>query len=83
MTRSWRRSMEEGARAFEGACADPERAQQATLRRLLGYLAGSSFADEHGLDENTTYEEFKTAVPLREASEVVPYMDRVLAGKRT
>jgi hypothetical protein len=69
-------------RAFGAGLGDPERAQAATLERILRRAEGSVFARAHGLDARSGADGLRRAVPLRTYDELRPWIDRAVAGEQ-
>ncbi|MGB0639255.1 MAG: GH3 auxin-responsive promoter family protein [Myxococcota bacterium] len=61
---------------------DPKAAQKRRLKALLKAAKGTQFGEEHGLDDVTSLEAFRQAVPIRTHQEMLPWLDRVAAGEK-
>jgi len=67
---------------FEAAARDPERAQAAVLRALLGRNAETAFGRDHGFGRIAGPGDYRRAVPMRDYEGFRPYVRRVMAGER-
>ena len=54
--------------------------QQNVLQYLLKQGGKTVFGKDHGLENVTTYEDFKKAVPIRDYEAFVPYIDKIKNG---
>jgi GH3 auxin-responsive promoter len=70
-----------GHRAFRRALARPEAAQAARLRRLLERNVTSAYGRRHGFGRIRTPREYQDAVPIVEAEQLVPWVERVKNGE--
>ncbi len=70
------------AAEFALAARDPEKAQRARLRDILGRNAGTEYARTHGLDENTSPREYAARAPITTHQELAPWIDRLMKGER-
>ncbi|MCY2927966.1 MAG: GH3 auxin-responsive promoter family protein [Planctomycetota bacterium] len=57
--------------------------QECLLRELIERHRQTDFGRDHGFDRIRTYEDFRSAVPIRSYEEMLPYMQRVLEGHTT
>ncbi len=55
--------------------------QESILKMLLKTGSATVFGKDHGLAAVKTYDEFKTAVPIRDYEQFKPYIDQVREGK--
>jgi len=55
--------------------------QKRLLGKLLNQAHATAFARDHGLSPETTYEQFRNAVPVRDYEALRPYVDRVVKGE--
>ena len=55
--------------------------QETILKSLLKTGSGTLFGKDHGMAAVKTYEEFRTAVPVRDYEQFKPYIDQVREGK--
>ena len=55
--------------------------QEELLRRLAAAHAGSEFGKDHGFERIRSYEDFRSAVPVRTYEQLAPYVQRVLEGR--
>jgi hypothetical protein len=55
--------------------------QDALLRRLVEAHAASDFGRDHGFSRIRTYEDFRSAVPIRAHEAFSPYVRRMLEGR--
>lgn len=60
---------------------DAEATQRKVLSGLLGRAGGTSFGQDHRLDEVDEHMGLVQAVPLRDYEGLKPYLDRVVAGE--
>ena len=60
--------------------ANPYSYQHQIFQRLMHVGQGTVFGKDHGLNTETSYEEFKSQVPIRDYEGLKPYVDQVLAG---
>ena len=56
--------------------------QEAILQYLLKNAAKTSFGKEHDFSAIRTYEEYKTAVPIRDYEAFSPYIDKIKEGQQ-
>ena len=54
--------------------------QQAVLQYLLKQGGRTAFGKEHGFQNIKTYEDYKSAVPIRDYEAFVPYIDKIKDG---
>lgn len=66
--------------AFEVATRDPQRVQQAVLRRILARQVDTDFGRDHHFATVQTVEDFQRRVPVAGYDYVAPYMERVRKG---
>ncbi len=59
----------------------PEATQQRWLDQLLATARPTAFGRDHRLGDVQTYADFRQAVPVRDYEDLVPYLDRVVAGE--
>jgi len=55
--------------------------QQAIFKMLMKAVENTAFGKDHNLTANTTYDEFKKNVPLREYEQLKPYIERIKKGE--
>ncbi|HEX2606350.1 MAG TPA: GH3 auxin-responsive promoter family protein [Flavisolibacter sp.] len=55
--------------------------QDLILKELLKVAKTTEFGKDHHLQEVTTYEEFKKAVPIRDYEALKPYIEKIKEGK--
>jgi len=55
--------------------------QQQTLQQLLKQAANTAFGKDHQFQQITTYNDFKSRVPVRDYEDLRPYIDRMTAGE--
>ena len=60
--------------------SNPYAYQHKIFQRLMNVGQGTVFGKDHGLAANTSYDEFKTLVPIRDYEGLKPYVEQVLAG---
>lgn len=59
----------------------PHEAQNETLSYLTSVLESTDFGIDHGIKAQTTYEQWKALVPLRDYEALYPYVERILEGE--
>ncbi|NQX91742.1 MAG: GH3 auxin-responsive promoter family protein, partial [Flavobacteriales bacterium] len=59
----------------------PHDVQAEWFEKMMKAAEDTQFGKEHGLQSNTSYDEFKRRVPVRTYEEFKPYIDRSLAGE--
>ncbi len=59
----------------------PIEAQNETFSFLKSALAVTDFGRDHSISNSTTYEQWKTQIPLRDYEALFPYIDRILEGE--
>ncbi len=68
--------------AFASALADPRRAQEEVLRRIIRNNSRTAFGREYGLDEISTPEQFARRLPVLNYDEMQPWIDRIRQGEQ-
>ena len=68
-------------RAFLRAHERTAEVQEDLRRRLVAAHAGSEFGKDHGFERIRSYEDFRSAVPVRSYEQLAPYVQRVLDGR--
>jgi hypothetical protein len=61
--------------------AAPRRAQQRVLADVLAANAATDFGTEHGLPRVSDLDEFRRAVPIRTHEQLMPWIERTIAGE--
>lgn len=61
--------------------SQPVETQQKVFSSHMAVLAQTAFGRDHGITANTTYEQFKKQVPVRDYETLRPYLERVVAGE--
>lgn len=61
--------------------AHPIAAQDAVFNELIRGGRGTAFGQDHRFAEIKDYDQFKSAVPIRDYEGLKPYIDRVVAGE--
>jgi GH3 auxin-responsive promoter len=79
-TAAWLASALPAYRLFSRALADPERAQERVLRRLLAIGALSAFGRAHALHRVRTAQDFGSAVPLGTWDDHAPWVHSAASG---
>ncbi|MEM9830801.1 MAG: GH3 auxin-responsive promoter family protein [Bacteroidota bacterium] len=69
------------ARQQQQWSATPEKVQDKMLSNLLKGGRNTLFGKDHQLDQVSTYEEFRQAVPIRDYEDLKPYINRIIGGK--
>jgi len=68
-------------RAFMEAHRQTPRVQDSVLNELIAAHAATAFGRDHGFSSLRTYEDFRSAVPVRKYEDLRPYMERVFGGE--
>jgi hypothetical protein len=55
--------------------------QESILRQLIRIGRNTEYGKGHNLDNVNTYEEFRTAIPIRDYEQMRPYIDKIKVGK--
>lgn len=79
--RAWQAACAPAHRGFERALADPRRAQEARLGRILRSNADTAFGRAHGFAAIRDPGDFTRRVPARDADAYRPYLERVARGE--
>ncbi|MBX9686085.1 MAG: GH3 auxin-responsive promoter family protein, partial [Candidatus Obscuribacterales bacterium] len=66
---------------LEADCREPQKAQLRKLKEILSRNADSAFAKEHGLNADSSLEEFRKAVPVSDYEAHRPYIERIWNGE--
>ncbi|MGV3598551.1 MAG: GH3 auxin-responsive promoter family protein [Bacteroidota bacterium] len=61
--------------------SQPVETQQKVFSSHMAVLAQTAFGRDHSITANTTYEQFKKQVPVRDYEALRPYLERVVAGE--
>jgi hypothetical protein len=69
-------------RQWQERALDPEAAQRRILSSLLEQSARTTFGRMHHLRDVRAYEELRQAVPIREYTAFLPWLERMRAGER-
>ena len=69
------------ARETEKWSARPGETQEAVFRNLIHRASETCFGRDHGFSDVQTYDEFRSAVPVRDYEGLKSYFDRVVAGE--
>ncbi len=56
--------------------------QEKLFKRLIKKGSITSFAKDHGLTSNASYEDFKNKVPLNTYQDLLPYIERIQKGEK-
>src|SRR5436190_2614027 len=67
---------------FEAATQEPQRVQEALLRRILTQNAATIFGREHGFATIRTADDFRRQVPVADYDAFEPYIARMRKGER-
>ncbi|MBR5249063.1 MAG: GH3 auxin-responsive promoter family protein [Bacteroidales bacterium] len=59
-----------------------EASQHETFRQLMQHMDSTRFAQEHQLDHNSDYEQFRKQVPVREYDDFQPYIHSIQCGEQ-
>ncbi|MEC8423105.1 MAG: GH3 auxin-responsive promoter family protein, partial [Myxococcota bacterium] len=76
-----RAGAERQLRRLEAALDDPRSAQQGRLETILRGARGTAFGKAHDLDRVKSLEDFRCAVPIRDHTGHLPWLQRVAAGE--
>lgn len=68
--------------ALEAALRDPAGQQRALLARLIAENAETDFGRAHGFGAIRSLDDYRAAVPRREADAFRPFVERIAAGER-
>ncbi|MBN1149289.1 MAG: GH3 auxin-responsive promoter family protein [Anaerolineales bacterium] len=66
---------------WHAAIAEPAKAQEAVLQRLLGDYAKTKYGQEHGAAQIETLADYRRAFPIAGYAEYKPLIERVMAGE--
>ena len=69
------------AKRIEKWARNPEKTQQKVFRNLISSATKTSFGIDHNFKKISTYEEFKSNVPIRDYEDLRPYVERVVNGE--
>lgn len=69
------------AKRIEKWARNPEKTQQKVFRNLISSATNTSFGIDHNFKKISTYEEFKSNVPIRDYEDLRPYVERVVNGE--
>lgn len=61
--------------------ANPIATQNKVFKSHMAVLAQTQFGKDHGITANTTYEQFKQQVPVRDYEALKPYIEKIVAGE--
>lgn len=61
--------------------SQPFKTQQKVFKNLIEEAAHTVFGQDHGFNEITSYNDFKSKVPIRDYEDLRPYVERVVAGE--
>lgn len=60
----------------------PLQAQHEVFKTLMRNVASTEFGKDFGLSEETSYEEFKSKVPIHDYEKLRPYIEKVKSGQQ-
>lgn len=60
----------------------PLQAQHEVFKTLMSKVAHTNFGKVYGLTEETTYEEFRSKVPIHDYEKLRPYVEKIRAGEK-
>ena len=60
----------------------PLQAQHEVFKTLMSKVAHTEFGKVYGLTEETTYEEFRSKVPIHDYEKLRPYVEKIRAGEK-
>ncbi len=66
---------------WEQSLADPPRAQESVLHRLLGIYARTDYGQQHGAGQIDSLADFRRAFPVATYDEYKPLIQRVMGGE--
>ncbi len=69
------------ARSIDRWSANAVHRQEKTLQRLVEQARHTAFGRDHGFSDIRNYEDFKTAVPIRDYEDLKPYVERIKHGE--
>lgn len=69
------------ARRIDAWASRPVAAQNKVLNQLLHKGAGTAFGRDHGLASVLDYQDFQSAVPIRDYEQLKPYIERIKDGQ--
>ncbi len=72
--------LEEYLRPWEIAIADPGKAQEAVLHRLLSEYARTEYGRQHGAQNIDSIVDYRRAFPIRTYDDYKPLIEQVMAG---
>ena len=67
---------------IHAALADPIRAQNQQLSKLLASLARTEYGRKHGMAHARTYDDLRNRLPIRPYEDFLPYIQRTMHGER-
>lgn len=70
------------ARRIDAWAGNAVDAQNMVLNQLLRKGAGTAFGRDHSLNLVRNYQDFKSAVPIRDYEQIKPYIERIKDGQR-
>ncbi|MGH2954045.1 MAG: GH3 family domain-containing protein [Solirubrobacterales bacterium] len=77
----YRRRVLEEKRRLESTLSEPAEWQRRVLDEVLSENAGTEFGAAHGLASVSGPDELRRAVPIRTHEELMPWIERVIAGE--
>ncbi len=78
---AWVASLHSSWRRFQRAAADPERAQQARLQKILAANADTAYGREHGFQGVCSVAQFQSRTPVVTYDAMEPWIQRVADGE--
>lgn len=73
--------LQEALQPWQAAIADPLKAQEQVLHRLVQMYAPTQYGQEHGAANIGSIGDYRRAFPVRTYQEYKPLIDRVMAGE--
>lgn len=61
--------------------SNPVETQKSVFKNLISEAKHTAFGKDHNFAEISTYEDFKSRVPIRDYEDLKPYVERVVKGE--
>ena len=68
---------------IENTRKHPVENQLQWLTYLLSHGVNTSFGKEFGLQQNASYQDFSTAIPVQDYNSLTPYIERIIGGEES
>jgi len=69
-------------RAIDQFRKKPFAVQEKQFRKLMAFGRGCSFFSHYGIDENTTYQQFRTRIPASTYEQLWPWIEKITKGEK-